>query len=820
MLDLHLQVKTRPFAKEKNIIYWNDYRITVLQSRLFRLEKSENKIFRDKATQTVWFRDMPEQKFSVSKNDEEIIVDSVDCRLIVRKDRDLCRIILDGKEYHIDNSLNLKGTCRTLDCYNGKYLSKVVVNGKEIDPHKKIELGNGVCSKNGIATFNDENSLSLDENGVIVPEIGSGTDEYIFAYGKDYRKAVKAFYMITGNVPLIPRYALGNWWSRYHAYTDWEYLSLLNTFEEKRIPFTVATLDMDWHYSDDEQIDRDFEITQRGMRNEDYLGSGNKGWNTCGWTGYSWNKNLFPNHKSFLEKLKKKGLVVTLNLHPADGIRFWEDCYADMEKAMGRSYDNKCIPFDISDEKFINAYFSVAHKPHEEDGVEFWWIDWQQGTVSAIDGLDPLWALNHYHYLDNGLNHKHPLILSRYSGIGAHRYPLGFSGDTFITWDTLKYLPEFTATASNIGYAWWSHDIGGHMSGKKDNELFVRMIQFGVFSPINRLHCCDYPTLDKVPWVYGNGCGLIAEEWLRLRHRLIPYLYSYAYLMSTEGVALIEPLYYEYKEKEAYKYKNEYIFCKQMIVAPITSKSKNGVSTVTAWIPEGRWTDLFTGDVYVAGVGGFETVLYRDLRSIPVLVKEGAIIPFSLDEGNSISNPHKLEIRVFRGSGEYFLYEDTPVVGDNKWAKTRFNSCFEVFEDKCVQRLEISFNGDSAVIPEDRKIRLIFEDILDGNVKMQINGSGVEVEKIPAQKLTFELDYMPNAVYNITIEYLQRSTMDLLLERARRVMTEAELDNELKFVLWNKLKSAEDETEYLFTVDNANIPRYTKEILKETLMRK
>ena len=103
--------------------------------------------------------------------------------------------------------------------------------------------------------------------------------------------------------------------------------------------------------------------------------------------------------------------------------------------------------------------------------MDFWWLDWQQGTVTDIPGLDPLWALNHYHTLDSGRKDKRPLILSRYAGLGSHRYPIGFSGDSHMTWKSLDFQPYFTNNAANAGYTWWSHDIGGHMRGIQDDEL-------------------------------------------------------------------------------------------------------------------------------------------------------------------------------------------------------------------------------------------------------------------------------------------------------------------------------------------------------------
>ena len=257
-------------------------------------------------------------------------------------------------------------------------------------------------------------------------------------------------------------------------YTDKEYLRVMNEFKRRNVPFTVATIDMDWHYSDTKEIDEKYHITENNLTGKEYVGDIVAGWN-YGWTGYSWNERLFPDYKKFLRQLKERGFKVTLNLHPADGVRFWETQYMQMAQAVGIDPASKhYVPFRVDDDKYINAYFSVLLKPYENDGVEFWWIDWQQGEKSDTEGLDPLWALNHYHYYDAKSNHARPIILSRYAGIGSHRYPLGFSGDTYISWDTLAYLPYFTLTASNIGYTWWSHDIGGHMMGEKDDELFVR----------------------------------------------------------------------------------------------------------------------------------------------------------------------------------------------------------------------------------------------------------------------------------------------------------------------------------------------------------
>lgn len=140
------------------------------------------------------------------------------------------------------------------------------------------------------------------------------------------------------------------------------------------------------------------------------------------------------------------------------------------------------IPFHIADKRFVKNYFELLHHSMEDQGVDFWWIDWQQGEKSEMKGLDPLPWLNHLHYMDSGRRGTRNLIYSRWGGLGNHRYPIGFSGDTLVYWTALQFQPYMTATASNVLYGWWSHDIGGHMGGETEPELYARWVQFGALS--------------------------------------------------------------------------------------------------------------------------------------------------------------------------------------------------------------------------------------------------------------------------------------------------------------------------------------------------
>lgn len=303
----------------------------------------------------------------------------------------------------------------------------------------------------------------------------------------------------------------------------------------------------------------------------------------------------------------------------------------------------------------------VLHRNIEQVACDFWWIDWQQGNTTKIPGIDPLWLLNHFHFVDNAKSNPQGLIFSRYAGPGSHRYPIGFSGDSVATWESLKFQPEFTASASNIGFGWWSHDLGGHMCGYRDDEMVARWIQLGVFSPIFRLHSSNSRWCSKEPWLYREEAQETIEDAMRLRHRLVPYLYSMNLRAAMDGEPLIQPMYWSYPLlDEAYEVPNQYLFGSELICAPITSprNSITSLATVTVWVPPGRHIDIFTGLVYD---GNRKIQMYRPLHQLPVLAREGAIIPLDAADypENGCSNPDTFHVLIIVGAnGKFEITED------------------------------------------------------------------------------------------------------------------------------------------------------------------
>ena len=692
-------INTDSKTDTENTVIINNLRVSVLTPELIRVEYINGGSFCDLPTQCVWFRNFDSPEFEASNSDSSVSVKTKACLFVISKRNGKLKSVTlpNGRQVKNFKKGNLKGTRRTLDGTYGK-----------------VPIEDGILSKNGVALLDDSKSLVILSDGTLEPRKNALSqvgvkDYYVFAYSRDYKKAVSDFYSLTGKMPLLPRFALGNWWSRYKAYTQQEYLDLMSRFADENIPLSVATVDMDWHWVD---VVGKFGKSAKNAFKPKNISEFNQGW-----TGYSWNTDLFPDYKSFLKSLKDRGLHITVNLHPSMGVRWFDDIYDGFAGFMGIApKSKKQIEFDLSDKKFIEGYFKFLHHPYEKDGVDFWWIDWQQGRRSQVEGLDPLWALNHYHSLDIKRDGKRPLILSRYAGAGSHRYPLGFSGDTAIYRSVMKFQLYFTATASNIGYSWWSHDIGGHRGGRHDEELYLRWIQFGVFSPINRLHSTSNEFMGKELWNYSAPIHHYAAEALRLRHRLIPYIYSMNYRCAFFGETLIKPMYYEHPDDDwAYSCGGQYYFGSELIVAPIFRKTDKRISA--AWVdvtlPEGEFTDIFTGTVYK---GGQKIRMFRDIDSIPVLAKPGAIIPLDGGElSNNCTLPKKIETLVFDGTGSFDMYEDDGESTEylcGKTAVTHFES--EKIGDTLIFSLKTQ--GCISLLPARREYTISFRNIASGNV--------------------------------------------------------------------------------------------------------
>lgn len=724
-----------------HIVEGKNYRFTVITDSLIRIEQNVNGKFEDRPTTAIINRNFDEPNVKVLKNHNKHLLELITNSFHLYYDGGpfssdtLYADIKKVKDLHVsrwyfnsnnaEGTHNLMGTARTLDRADGA-----------------IELQKGIMSKDGYSYLDDSNSFVYDkQNDEFLPREDGIIDGYLFTYGRSYQKQLQDFYKLSGKSPLIPRFALGNWWSRYHPYSQTEYKELIEKFDAEKIPINVSVIDTDWHKED---------IPSK-------YGSP--------WTGFSWNKKLFPNHVALLKWLHQHGKHISLNIHPADGIRAFEDQYQQVAKDLKLDTDSEePAAFNLDDHKFRKVYFKDVLHPLEKEGVDFWWIDWQQGTSRSKDKPDPLWLLNYYQSED--IKKEKPnsaLILSRYAGVGSHRYPLGFSGDTVISWSSLDFQPYFTITAANIGYTWWSHDIGGHMGGSFDGELTTRWVQFGVFSPINRLHSSNNLFSGKEPWNFRLDYQESQKKFLRLRASLVPYVDTANYLTNQQGIPIVKPLYYSYPDKkEAYQIKNEYFFGQEMLVSPIThphDKSTQMGHSKT-WLPEGQWVDYFNHILYLGN-----TVLktYRPISQTPVFIKKGSLIVTNPNYMENIDKlPQELKVEVFPGCNtQYTLVEHLA----DKVAKTTF-----YWNDK-QHKLTWKVNGAVEIIPSNRKIKYTVISYQEKDVvkelRLKLQGANISFDlKQEIYKRFMDPDYELSKFTNFLNSLTDNNLRNMIAELA------------------------------------------------------
>ena len=636
-------------ALQSNIAYVdNQVRFTVISEGVIRMEYAPDGNFVNEKSHVAVLREYPSVDFKLKK--KGAWVEIVTSKMKLRYKKNSGQFSKDNLFITSMNDLvpfawkpgmqqkgNLKGTYRTLDGMDGDTQSQTwVADSKKGD---KLQLEDGLLATDGWTFIDDSKGLLFDDDSdwewVKERPNNGGQDWYFMAYGHDYKAALKDFTLFAGKIPLPPRYAFGYWWSRYWLYSDKEFRNLIDNFHAYKIPLDVLVVDMDWHY------------TEPG-----------KG----GWTGWTWNRDLFPNPEKFLSYLKQNDVKITLNLHPADGVASYEENYVPMAKDLGIDPQSKqTIPWVNSDKNFINSMFKNILTPMEKDGVDFWWLDWQQGIFdSKVKNLSNTWWINYIFFTQMEKNREtRPLLYHRWGGLGNHRYQVGFSGDAVVSWKSLDFQPYFNSTASNVLYGYWSHDLGGHIGDRIDPEMYTRWLQFGALSPIMRTHSQKSAGLNKEPWVFSKEYSDVIRRTILQRYEMAPYIYTMARKAYDEGLSLCRPMYYDYPDsKEAYEFRNEYMFGDDMLIAPITSPVKVGYAQVRVWLPQGEWYELSTGTLLQGG-NVLERVFAID--EYPIYVKAGAVLPmYTTDVMNLTNNNETVVVSVFPGGGasSFRLYED------------------------------------------------------------------------------------------------------------------------------------------------------------------
>ena len=632
-----------PVADEAAVVQSSHVRFTVLTPRMIRIQYSSRDLFEDRATFAVINRRLPVPSFAKEERDGYLYITPEALRLRYRIGSNLSATTTAHENLRIDfdlngrtvtwypgrdDAFNLMGTTRTLDA--------------DIGDTRRVDLEKGLLSRDGWAIIDESprtkrgdgsTTFAFDDSVDGIPWVAepidkTATDWYFMGYGHDYKGALQDYVKVAGRQPLPPLYMLGYWYSKYQRYSQQDFINLVNEMKQNEIPIDVMIMDMDWHLD--------------------------------GWTGWTWNKQLIPNPVGLITWMHRQGLKVSLNLHPADGVGNHEDHFSEIRNDLGLPATETRVPWQLENPVFYQSFFSHIIREREKEGVDFWWIDWQQDLLNpTVSGLSQTFWLNHVFYNDMAQNRqdRRPVIFHRWGGLGSHRYPIGFSGDTFATFGTLAFEPYFTSTASNVCFGYWGHDLGAHLQvADPDPELYLRWLQYGVFSPIFRTHGASQANNERRIWKYPNFPLLL--DAVNLRYELTPYIYTCAHEAFETGVSICRPLYYEYPEdNRSYSNESEYFFGPDMLVAPVCTAAEDGErASRDVWLPEGTWYDVCRSRL-LQGDMEFTDRYAQD--EIPYFVRAGSIVPCSPAVSNLKTPTEGLLLKVYPGAdGTGTLYED------------------------------------------------------------------------------------------------------------------------------------------------------------------
>jgi alpha-D-xyloside xylohydrolase len=466
-------------------------------------------------------------------------------------------------------------------------------------------------------------------------EAGKNLDYYLIS-GPDLDKVISGYRFLTGAAPLLPKWAFGYWQSKERYASQDEIISVAREFVRRGIPIDVIVLD--WRY-----------------------------WGKYGWNAFKFDEKDFPDPEAMVRELHSMGIKVAISIWPIFGKD--TEIYREME-------EKGCV---FQGTGLLNAFkrecgelfWRKIEEVFASKGFDAWWLDasepeieprliyttWQHDLFPEDLNLYPLFETEAVYRGQRSSSSKRVVILTRSAFAGQQRNSaINWSGDVTGDWTTLRTQIWAGLNLAASGIPYWTTDIGGFFSGNPETEgyreLFVRWFQFGVFCPIFRVHGTYYP---KEPWRFGEKVEEILKKYIKLRYRLIPYIYSLAWKVYSEGYTIMRPLVMDFREDPiARSIDDQYMFGPSIMVSPITSPS---TTEREVYLPRGLWYNFWTGEMLA---GGKWIMCEAPLDRIPLHVRAGSIIPMNPPEISRASEkPEWIELRIYGGlNGRFDLYND------------------------------------------------------------------------------------------------------------------------------------------------------------------
>lgn len=742
-------------SENSNVIEGKFYRFTVLTEGLIRMEYNKNGEFLDEPTIAVSNRNFGKVNFNTRGDDKFLEISTSKFRLMYSKEKPF----LGSRVNPMGNLTVTPAGKEKVWYYNHPEALNIGGPGKD---YKKTSKG--LYSEEGFATFDDSKSLIFLENGAVKNPIEGHIDIYLFIYN-DFQEALNDYYKLTSYPALLPRYALGNFWSRNVNYNYEELEELLDNFKYNEVPLSAISLNKSWHINE-------FEGKETN-------------------SGYAFNSEKFASPVNLINLAHKDGLRLGLSIS-SEAIMYPYEPQYEKAKNFLKTEDNKPIPLSVYDPKMLDVYFKLLIHPLDNLGVDFFVLEGDKKQKN-ID----LFLMAHYHFKDMQRDYKRrPMVITDNHGITTHKYPIIYGGKTIVSWDTLKNMPYYYSLISNVGSAYYAHDIGGYHKGIEDNELYIRYAQLGVFSPILKFGSEKGKYYKREPWLWSIKTYTIVKDYLNLRHKLLPYLYTEAYNFYKTGKPIIKPLYHDYKEYiHDPNYKNEYFFGSSLFISPIINKKEYLLDRVIHrfYMPDGIWYDFFTGKKFP---GNRHYISFFKDQEYPVFARQGAIIPMGTNKNINDTNPPKdMEIHIFPGkSNSYLMYEDDGV--SDLYKKGYFLSTMIDYNhlDSNYTVIIRAVEGKSNIVPNERNYQIRFRNTKNADeVTAYFNGN-----KIPSTSYVDGQDFIVEVkdvktIGQLTINCkgkdIEIDAVRIMNDDIQTIISDLQIQTELKEKLDNVLFS-------------------------------
>ena len=674
-------------GNEQATIAGKHYRFTVLTESLIRLEYSDAGEFEDKPSERVWYRNLSRPEFYVQSDSKTLQIKTKYFLLTYQKESKFSANPINPTS---NLRINIAGS-EKIWYYKHPEVRNYMSPCGEFDKNNELARIKGMYSIDGFTSIDDSNTLVFNEDGTLTKRKNNNIDIYIFIYGYHFYQCLNDYYKITGYPHLVPRYALGIWWYKDDTYNDYTLSKLLNNFQSKKIPLSVLVLNNSWHIDSFEKY------------------SNLK-------TSFTFDNNRFKEPSKMISYLHRNKIHLGLTLNTTESIKKCEQLYQTAIKYI--KVDKKGeIPFNVFDNVFLDIYFKIFVHSITNLDVDFFKLEAKDSTTQFY--------LNHYHTLDaKAINNKRPLILTHDSYIAPHRYPVISTGYSKVGWDSLIRMCEYNINLANRGITWATHAYGGFTDGIEESELYLRYIQLATFSPIFSICSTRGKYYKREPWKWDYHTFVIARDFMMFRQKLVPYLYTEGFKFTSQGIPLIEPVFYKYSglyDDEIYH--REYFLGSQLFVCPILSKKEEIMKRAIHrfFLPDGIWYDIYSGKKFM---GNKKYVLFYSDEVYPVFARAGSIIPFGTNENiNDVGNPTNLEIAFFPGaSNRYILYEDD---GISEQYKTNNSFQTDIEYKYLPNNYEIIIKpkeGNTAINNPTRNYKIVLKNVRDTvEVKADVN---------------------------------------------------------------------------------------------------